>query len=518
MSTPKSGKPAIRKVKFLVDSDQEPEMDNEDVRCAGGDAELRMAQNRQKSKKGRHNEEHYQEMQLSPNDPDRQMLYKIFQKLSVAEQVVLHRTVRFLPDACSIHWRNTCRKLDFRVLSEELPVERHRNYMLAQMAEHYRSVSFVAHRLQENLNILERAGVKSLNGVQRVELLLLEGEDSLPLELVKDESHAGGDAKPKGVAQWPLHALPKLMKNVKRVKAQCDIQVHFVELFTDLELFILYGSISQSALTGIFERCQQLQRLFLKFNDRNYSQKLSLKSIRKCTMLRDLSVPVSLFNRHKELLIDLQQLHLLEMTHCDKNVPLAIECMRYVINQRAEAIEQVQLDCKCFAKKHINWMQEVGLERCTGLRGLVLVNCVFGNREICQMTLPCVQKYIALISCKEIKEYQVLDMVRLCAGLSELYLIDCPQLTWRMLQGLYRIRRDENLSYPLTVVLGRCPTLRKDYQTMYSNYWFFKRSYIKIDRIQGESRPIEDIQIFFYQNPESDENLKPALKMKSALD
>ncbi|EDV35164.1 uncharacterized protein Dana_GF22607 [Drosophila ananassae] len=547
MSKPNSGRPLVRKVKFLLDKDKEAadelkqktraekaraeKLRNEEMLCAGGDADPRNIRNRRRPRRRHHHDDptaeqqvvqqyEQQHAQLLDQDPDHQMLYNIFQKLEMAEQIALHRLARLLPDVCSAHWRSTCRKLDFRVLTEELPEPNQRNYLLGQMAEHYRYVYFVAHRLQENLNALESAGVKSLNSVQRVELLLLEGEETLPLERIQEtpltaDTEAGGDAKPKGMAQWPLHALPKLMRNVKRMKAQCDVQVHFIEHFAQLELLILYGSISQTALTGIFERCQKLERLFLKFNDRNYNQNLSLKSIRKSTKLRDLSVPVALFNRQKEMLMELRQLHLLELTHCEKDVPLTIECMRFVLNQKADTIEQVQLDCKCFAKKHINWMQDVGLERCSRLRGLVLVNCIFGNREICQLTLPCVQKYIALIGCKDIKEYQVLDMVRRCSGLSELYLIDCPQLTWKMLQGLYRIRRGENISYPLTVVLGQCPTLRTDYQSMYSNYWCFKLAYLKIERIQGESRPIEDIQIFFYQNTPQDKNLKPALKKGS---
>ncbi|KAH8408903.1 hypothetical protein KR009_003635, partial [Drosophila setifemur] len=458
-------------------------------------------------------------------EEDVRQLHKIFEKLEMADQIVLCRTARLLPEACSNLWLATRRRLDFRTLQQEMPLEDQRNHLLGHMMTHFKCVYFVADQLQENLNTLERAGVKSLTAVQRVELLMSgkgrPGTDHPPPQPQPQPqpmpSNSSVDIAPRGMAQWPLHALPKLMRNVRRLKAMCHVQVHFIEHFAHLELLILYGSISQTALTGIFERCQQLERLFLKYSHLSH---LNLKAMRNCPKLRDLSVPVGLFARQRDFLMELNHLHLLELTHCGRNVKLTLESLRFIVSRRSGWLEQIQLDCQCFTDP--NWMLDVGLERCHRLRGLVLVNCSFGNREISELGMPSVQKYIALNSCHDLKEYQVLDMVRSCPGLRELYLIDCPQLSWKLLQGICRIRKRENLSYPITVVLGKCPELRQDYQNMvgralppppspiqiplpllsfqFSNYWCFKVAFIRIERIQGENQTIEDMQLFFYQN------------------
>ncbi|XP_052851069.1 uncharacterized protein LOC128261418 isoform X2 [Drosophila gunungcola] len=398
---------------------------------------------------------------------DYQELQKVFQKLDMADQIILYRAYRLLPSACSALWRTTRKRLDFRTLHKILDVEG-QNHLLVNMMDHFKYVYFVANKLQDNLNTLERAGVKSLNSVQRCELLLMDGESG------------------KGMAQWPLHALPKLIRNVRRLRVHCNVQVHFIEHLEHLELLVLYGAISQTALTGVLERCQKLTRLFLKFD----CNTLSLKSIDYCPKLRDFSLCVGLFVRQRELVIGLTDLRLLELTHCQKDIHVTLECLEIVLSQRPDSVELVQLDCSGFGDP--NWMKEVGLDRCSQMRGLVLSNCDFYDREICQLALPRVQNHIALISCHDIKDYQVLDMVRRCPGLHDIYLIDCPQLSWKVLQGIYRIRKSENLNYPITVILSQCTELRE-----YSNYWCFKLPYLKIKRIQNDSRPVENIQVFF---------------------
>ncbi|XP_016961740.1 uncharacterized protein LOC108032429 [Drosophila biarmipes] len=419
-------------------------------------------------------------------------LHKVFQKLDMADQIILYRAYSLLPAACMALWRSTRKRLDFRTLHKELDLEA-RNHLLIHMMGHFKYVYFVADELQENLNTLERAGVKSLNSVQRCELLVRD-EKAGVRDRTSDHSAGGDSAGGKAMAQWPLHALPKLMRNVRRLKVHCDIQVHFVELFQHLELLVLYGSISQTALTGILERCEKLSRLFLKFD----YDSLSLKSIEKCSKLRDFSLPTRLFARQKDLVMKLTDLRLLELTHCQNDSQQTLECLECVLGQRPESVDLIQLECKGFEDP--KWIEQVGLDRCTRLRGLVLANCNLCDREVSQLSFPRVQKYIALSSCHDIKEYQVLDMVRQCPGLNELYLIDCPQLSWKVLQGIYRIRKSENLNYPITVVLGQCTELLEVYQTMYSNYWCFKLPYLKIERVQKQSRPIEDVQVFFNIN------------------
>ncbi|XP_017065402.2 LOW QUALITY PROTEIN: uncharacterized protein LOC108103814 [Drosophila eugracilis] len=422
------------------------------------------------------------------NDDFRQ-LQKVFQELDMSDQIILYRAYHLLPAACSTLWRTTQKRLDFRTFHKKLGVEA-QNHLLVQMIDHFKYVYFVADKLQENLNTLERAGIKSLSSVQRCELLLMD-ENSRLEGRTTNRPFEGDCAGVKGIAQWPLHALPKLIRNVRRLKAHCEIQVHFIEHFQHLELLVLYGSITQTALTGILEHCQKLSRLFLKFEN----DALSLKSIDQCSKLKDLSLSTGLFASQKDLVMKLTDLRLLELTHCEKDSQLTLECLKCVLGQRPEAVEQVQIDCCCFQDP--NWIKEVGLNRCNQIRGFVLANCIFGDREISQLSFPKVHKYIALTSCHDVKEYQVLDMVRQCPGLNEIYLIDCPQLSWKVLQGIYRIRKSENLSYPITVILSQCKKLKEVYQSTYSVYWCFKLSYIKIERLKKQCRPVKDIQVFF---------------------
>uniref|UniRef100_A0A6P4F0T1 Uncharacterized protein LOC108048049 n=1 Tax=Drosophila rhopaloa TaxID=1041015 RepID=A0A6P4F0T1_DRORH len=304
-------------------------------------------------------------LKVEEND-EFQQLKNVFQKLDMTDQIVLYRAFRLLPSACSALWRITRKRLDFRTLHNELNFEA-QNHLLINMTEHFKYVYFVANKLQDNLNTLERAGVKSLNSVQRCELLLMdEGSGSE----VRNTNHLdGGDAVGgKVMAQWPLHALPKLMRNVRRLKAHCNIQVHFLGHFEHLELLVLYGVISQTALTGLLERCQKLTRLFLKFD----CDTLSLKSIEKCQKLRDFSLCVGLFARQKDLVLKLNDLRLLELTHCQKDIQVTLECLAIVLSQRPDSVELIQLDCSGF--RDPNWMKEVGLDRCIRMRGLVLSN------------------------------------------------------------------------------------------------------------------------------------------------
>ncbi|XP_039502629.1 uncharacterized protein LOC120458862 isoform X4 [Drosophila santomea] len=369
-------------------------------------------------------------------------LKKVFQKMDLSDQILLYRSFRLLPAACCTLWRITRKRLDFRTLHKDLG-EESQKHLLVHMMDHFKYAYFVADKLQENLNVLERAGVKSLISVQHCELLMEENS----VTKVKASTHpAGGDSAGSRMAQWPLHALPKLMRNLRRLKANCEIQVHFIEHFQDLELLVLYGFISQTALTGILERCHKLARLFLRFD----CDTLSLKFIDKCSSLRDLSLTTGLFAHQKDLVMKLTALRLLELTQCQTRYRLTLESLQFILNRRSDSVELIQIDCKGF--RDPNWMME---------------------------------------------DYQLLDVVRNCPGLNDIYLIDCPHLSWKVLQGIYRIRKSENLSYPITVILSQCSELREAYQSMYSNYWCFKLSYLRIERVIQQCQPITDIQIFF---------------------
>ncbi|XP_068159280.1 uncharacterized protein [Drosophila tropicalis] len=447
-----------------------------------------------------------------PTTEEGQKLKQLFQNLSISDQLILYNEFRLLPQACNALWRSKYKKLDFRKLEKNLSGGS-LCYFLNCMMDHFKYVYFQADRLQANLNVLEKAGVKSLNNVQHCELLMMpsgtrspsdsetESVSFLKSKLSKHCDGEGDVAKEKtkcNMAQWPLHALPKLLRNLRRLKIYCDVQVHFIEHFKSLQQLILYAYISQTALTGILERCTHLKRLFLKADTNN----LHIHNIGKCRELQDISLPTRLFNEERERVMALPDLQLLELTHCERNPDVTLECLRFILEQqRAADVEILQLDCRCFDGPH--WMQFVGLKHCTRLRGLVLINCQFNDREIAELEMPAIQKYLVFSSCHDLKEYQLLDMIKRCPNLCELYLIDCPQLTGQVLQGIYRIRRSETADFPLNIVLSRCKQLRDDYQKTYDNYWYFKLPFIKVERMQEENRAIEDIQIFFYKKDQA---------------
>ncbi|XP_017965303.1 uncharacterized protein LOC108657274 [Drosophila navojoa] len=432
-------------------------------------------------------------------------LRQLICKLPMSDQVVLYRDHQEVQHVCDSVWRSAHKRLDFRQLEQELSGEP-LCYFLNNMMDHFRYVYFTADRLQDNLNVLERAGVKALNSVQHCELLL--SQQAVPkLKTKRQRDPGAGDAglgRVVGIAavlggsmmpQWPLHALPKMLRNLRRLKVYCEVQVHFIEQFQQLELLVLHGDVAQSALTGILERCKQLKRLFIKCKN----PPSSLQGITSGHCLQDLSLPLLLFLESREEVLALPSLHLLELTYGEQKPEMAIECMRHVLDAKADTIEIVQMNCATFEGTY--WLRDTGLGSCTHLQGLVLNNCRFYDREILDLNMPRVENYLVLSGCPDLKEYQLLDVIKKCPKLSELYLIDCPLLTGKVLNGIYRIRSSEKLDYPISIILSRCDSISKEYQDSYAEYWFFKLQVLKLDRLLEENRPIEDMQIFFYKSP-----------------
>lgn len=407
-----------------------------------------------------------QTVRCSKKDYDLKLrkLRLLVHKLPMGDQLMLYRNHQYIQKVCDSIWRNTHKRLDFRLVEQELSGEP-LSYFLNIMVDNFRYVYFTAERLQENLNVLERAGVKALNNVLHCELLMTpEQPPKRPRENGSGDASQGrivGIAAVLGGAmmpQWPLHALPKMLRNLRRLKVHCDVQVHFIEQFSMLELLVLHGDVAQSALTGILERCKHLKRLFIK------SQKVppNLQGIASSHHLEDISVPMPLFQSARDQVLALPELHLLELTGGREFPVLTIECIRFVIDQKAQDVEIFQLNCGCFDGPY--WLRETGLGRCQRLQGMVLNQCCFKDREISELHMPRVEKYLVLSGCSDLKEYQLLDIIKLCPNLSELYLIDCPLLTGKVLYDIYRIRCSEKLEYPISIILSRCDSLSNEYQ------------------------------------------------------
>lgn len=463
-------------------------------------------------------------------------LRMLVHRLPMGGQLMLYRNHQYIQKVCDSIWRTTHKRLDFRLLEQHLSGES-LSYFLNIMVDNFRYVYFTADRLQENLNVLERAGVKALNNVHHCELLLTP-EQPTKNSNRSHRDNGGGDAGQSNIVgiaavlggsmmpQWPLHALPKMLRNLRRLKVHCDVQVHFIEQFSLLELLVLHGDVSQSALTGILERCKHLKRLFIR------SEKVppNLQGISSSHHLEDISLPLALFQSARDQVLQLPELHLLELTGGRDYPVLIIECIRFVIDRRAKYLEIFQLNCSCFDGPY--WLRDTGLSRCHRLQGLVLNNCYFRDREIPELNMPRVEKYLVLSGCADLKEYQLLDIIKLCPNLIELYLIDCPMLSGKVLYDIYRIRCSEQLTYPISIIISRCESLSTEYQetvsgsveklniieliqsftlplsvslSQYADYWYFKLAVLKLDRLVEENRPIEDLQMFFYKQDKSPE-------------
>lgn len=408
---------------------------------------------------------------LSVNKKDHEMelrqLCILVQRLPIGGQLMLYRNYHHIQKVCDSIWRTTHKRLDFRLLEQSLSGQS-LTYFLNIMGDNFRYVYFTADRLQENLNVLERAGVKALNNVHHCELLLTPEQP--PKSNRSNRDNGGGDAGHSHVAsaavalgasvmpQWPLHALPKMLRNLRRLKVHCDVQVHFIEHFALLELLVLHGNVCESALTGILERCKNLKRLFIR------SEKVpsNLLGVSSAHNLEDISLPMPLFQTARDQILQLPVLHLLELTGTKDFPVLTIECMRFVIDSRAKDVEIFQLNCSYFDGPY--WMRDIGLGDCHRLQGLVLNNCNFRDREIPELHMPRVEKYLVLSGCADLKEYQLLDIIKLCPNLIELYLIDCPLLSGKVLYDIYRIRCSGKLNYPISIIISRCDTLSMEYQ------------------------------------------------------
>lgn len=435
-------------------------------------------------------------------DKNFQTMQDEISKLPITEQIYMHRNQKYMQPIIKDIWRKSYKRLDFRQLEQELSGE-NLSYFLNIMMDNFRYVYFTADRLQNNLSALESAGIKSLKNVQHCELLM--GEKSLAVPKTVPPENGAGDAglgRVVGIVavlagtvmpQWPLHALPKMLRNLRRLKVHCDVQVHFIQQFPLLEFLELHGDVSQSALTAILERCNQLKRLFIKFQ----KVPVHLEGITNCAQLQVISLPMTLFQQAQNYILSLPVLHLIELTGSQQMPELIVEYMRQVIKKKSNDIEIIQLNCACFESPL--WIRDAVLHRCERLKSLVLNNCTFADCDIIDLYMPRVLNFLVLSGCADLKECQLVDIIKISPSLSELYLIDCPQLSGKVLQDIYNIRISEKLDYPICIILSRCDVICNDYQEAYDDYWDSKLSVLKVECLLEENRPIEDLQIFFYK-------------------
>ncbi|XP_030374434.1 uncharacterized protein LOC115624002 [Scaptodrosophila lebanonensis] len=413
------------------------------------------------------------------NPEDLAIVTKILSKLSVPEQLALCKDFKRLPDACTAVWRQSYRRLDFQNAKKELTGP-NLEYFLQTMQGYFRHVYFTCEHLQQELNLLERAGIKQMVGVEQCEVRYAPA------------GMASADLSKKPPPQWPLQALPRLMRNLRRLKVHCPVEVGFIEQFAQLEYLSLYGEVAQQALTAIIAGCLQLKRLHLPRS----AESLQVTGIRKCKCLRDLALPVAVFNKGNVEIQTLEQLKFLELRQTS-DLEATLTAMCTVIRQRASQIEVIQVNCRYFGGPH--WMRQLEMHRCRRLNGLVFVDCKFADVNMVTLGMPRVKKYAVFCQCDDLKDYQLLDFVKRCPALAELYLIGCPALTCRVLNDLYKVRHSEKLERLLKVSMSGCDGVWNEYEKNYDEYWFSKLAVIRVERLKQEDRNITDVQFFFYK-------------------
>ncbi|XP_026846564.1 uncharacterized protein LOC6597431 [Drosophila persimilis] len=387
-------------------------------------------------------------------------------------------------------WHASARRLDLRYLNQELPSPKDQLLFLGDMQKSFKCVVFDVDRLADNLKALETAEVGDLSSVQECHLM---SKDTDPATGAQGDTAQTSSCRVT-FSEWPMHSLPKLMVNLRRLHLYCNVQVHFIERFANLELLALYGSISQSAITGVFERCRQLERLSIKAE---CDARLDLSGVAKCPFVNGISVPVSIFANQRDLLISRPHQQLIELTQCGRNSSLAVDCLRSIVALKGDSIEAIQMDCGWLGNGAQS-LATMAMGRCTRLDRLVLGNCDFGHMAIGSLDLPRAQRHIALNRCHNLTDSHIQDIVQRCPAIHELSLIEGPLLTGALLHNVYRARAEMAVGHPLSLVLTNCKSLLAAYKTVFAEYWEPRRDILKIEFVEDESTPLEDVQVFFH--------------------
>ncbi|BFG02256.1 uncharacterized protein DMAD_01817 [Drosophila madeirensis] len=413
----------------------------------------------------------------------------IINELDNGDQKMVSQNHEQLPSVCSQLWHADAKLVDFRCLKPDLRRAKEQLVSLNAMKKELKTLYFDVEHLQHNLQALERVGIPTLDSVEECHLIFQPKDPGTGAE--GDFPHNCGSG---AYAEWPLHSLPKLMVNLRRLRIFCNIQVHFIERFKHLELLALYGTISQSAMTGVFQRCRLLKHLYIKADS---DTPLDLSGVVKSPIIEGISVPVSMFAIQRELLVGCPHQHLIELSHCGRKSGLTVECLHTIFGLKSEAIEVIQMDCS-WLELGAQSLAALAMSRCTHVRSLVLGNCDFLDAAIEGLDLPQVQRYIGLDRCPNVTNEQVLDMVRQCPQLREFYVVQGALLTGELLHGIYRMRIDNDPGYPLTFILRDCSKLVESYNTMFSEYWAGKQNIVRVKHAEDVIKPIADVQLFFH--------------------
>ncbi|SPP78149.1 Hypothetical predicted protein [Drosophila guanche] len=392
----------------------------------------------------------------------------ITNELDNGDQKMVSQNHEQLPSVCSQLWHADAKLVDLRCLKLDMRRAKEQLVSLNAMKKELKTLYFDVEFLQHSLQALERVGIATLDSVEECYLILQ------PKDLgTGDEGEFPHNCVCAVYDEWPLHSLPKLMENLRRLRKY---------------------SAAFSAMTDVFQRCRLLKHLYIKADS---DTPLDLSGVVKCPIIEGISVPVSMFAIQRELLVGCPHQHLIELSHCGRKSGLTVDCLNTIFGLKSEAIEAIQMDCS-WLESGAQSLAAMAMGRCTHVRSLVLGNCDFWDVAIEGLDLPQVQRYIGLDRCHNLTNEQVLDMVRQCPQLREFYVVQGALLTGELLHGIYRMRIENDPGYPLTFILRHCTKLVESYNTMFSEYWAGKQDIVRVKHAEDDIKPIADVQLFFH--------------------
>ncbi|XP_030565274.1 uncharacterized protein LOC115765752 isoform X1 [Drosophila novamexicana] len=352
----------------------------------------------------------------------RSPLFGVLDKFSIAEQVEVRRNSRQLPQLLMATWRETYTCLDFEEFQKQLIGEALQQF-LRKMRRHFSSVRFNSDQLQEQLNLLERCGINELPGVRECE--------------IRWDSSKGDNC-----AMWPLHSLPKLLTRLHRLQLHMPVQMGFVEQFGQLKLLALHEDVSPEAFAAIWDSCERLKCLQILG-----SGKADITGISRCTKLQELTLPVAAIDVSTATEIcQLPQLKFLELQQKEANAETTLVAMSLILYCRTNDIKTIQINGSHLGSAE--WLLSLELQRCMRLDGLMLIDCQFGAMDVTTLCMLPMLSYAAFCHCSNLNNEQVAAFVNACPVLTQLYLIDCPQLTIQLLYSLFNMRCIEQLGTP----------------------------------------------------------------------
>ncbi|KAH8349190.1 hypothetical protein KR084_012406 [Drosophila pseudotakahashii] len=377
---------------------------------------------------------------------DLALVHLVLRKLSIKDQTLLHRHFKKVPHAFNILWRDQHQRLDLGQM--QLKLHGSNLYLFLQdMCKEFRSIHFRSEQLQEELNILEQAGIERLVHVEACEI-------SWGKSLAKRNIN---------FPQWPFHALPKLLSNLTKLEVYAPVQVCFIEQFRKLESLKIYDAISSTALEAILSSDWPLMQLHLP-GDLTYQ----LLGISKCEHLTNILVNLQTFLTSPNEILQLPKLLVLRITQLTENGE-TLKALSKVIHEKGSQLKSFQLNCSFI--DHCKYLTQLELNRCHRLDELELVDCQFEYQDMTKLCLPASQSYAMFSNCPDLMDWQLLDFIKASPKLKELVLVECPKLTEALLHNVVKVRSSnenpETLLFRVKDCQGIWDTYQKNVRTIY---------------------------------------------------